>query len=115
MPIPDVSEALWDLTDYIQLTIIGRAVSDHEVVEMGLPNSLFSGILQPIQPQMLAIKPEGQRQWKWWTMWTNLDIDLDMIVQDLQGKQYRVMSKSDWRSGLHSGFFEYELRENPLR
>lgn len=107
---PNMAEALWGTTNTIDFEIVNKTVSDHEVVEGAANIVTFQGDIQPIPPQKLTIKPEGQRRWKWYTMRTTQEMSVDYIVQDPQGKQYRVMSVTDWHS---YGYFEYELVQGP--
>lgn len=110
MPLPDVAEAMWDLYDTVGFRIIGKAVSDFEVVEFMPEAEYFQGVIQTVDPTKLEIKPEGQRRWNQFYLWTTKDLDLDWIVEDLNGKRYRLMSKSDWGS-----YFQYQAQENPLK
>lgn len=111
MSMPDVSDALWGLVDPIRFRQVSKEPVDYEVVEtLGQP-VWFDGNLQPIKWQELAVKPEGQRQWKWWTLWCVVELPLDYILEDSLGKRYRVMAVRDW--SVH-GYYEYELAQGPL-
>lgn len=110
MTFPSMQEALWGLTDAIQFEIVKKTVTDYQIVESPVTVLFFQGCLQPIPPRKLLIKPEGQRSWKWWTLYSQQLLDTDWIVQDPDAKQYRVMSVTDWGN---AGYFEYELTENP--
>lgn len=61
-------------------------------------------------PQQLMMKPEGQRDWKWHTLYMNgepkLKVD-DIIV--IQNMKYRVMQKRD---NSEYSCVEYELLED---
>lgn len=62
---------------------------------------------QPMSAQQLALKPEGQRAWKWRVIWTTTDLRLkpdDVIIR--KGQRYRVMGFTDWED---AGFFKYEV------
>lgn len=111
MPLPDVSEAFWDLTMPIQLRIVGKATEDFEVVEKFAAPITFQGIFEPLDATRLLVKPEGQRSWKWWSLFTTQPLTLDWIIQDMSSVKFRVMQKTDWNSG---GYLQYELRENPV-
>lgn len=106
--LPDVSEALWDIAEAVQFEIITKSVSDFEAKETVVNTIVFQGHLQPTPPQKLIIKPEGQRSWRWWAMWAKQDLGLDWILQDASGRQFRIMSRSDWG---RAGYREYELTE----
>ncbi len=103
-----MAEAMWDWDTATRLRVVNKAIVDFEVAENQVADIEFLGVLQPIPETKLLIKPEGQRTWQWWTMWTEQELNLDMIVIDDQEKEYRVMRASDWNA---AGYFEYQLTE----
>lgn len=127
MPFPGMTAAFWGLQDQMQFRLVSKEVVDFVVKETpgsvpydfggydeGLYDSaVFTGVFQPIPETRLMVKPEGQRQWKWWRLWTTKRLSLDDIVVDKQGRNYRVMRASDWSGG---GYQEFQLTEgiNPL-
>ena len=108
--LPLVVEALWDLGLSIQFAVIGKATVDFQTVESVTDIIDFIGVLQPIPPRKLMVKPEGQRTWKWWTLYATQELELDWVISDEEKKIYRVMSKTDWSQ---AGYIEYELTEKP--
>jgi hypothetical protein len=112
MPLPEVIDALWSLGNVSRFRLVEKATSRHELVETESAPVIFGGILQPIPMQDLKIKPEGQRQWSYWTLWTQIEIPLDCIIEDAKYKRYRVLSTKDWSE---SGYYEYELTEAPRK
>lgn len=110
MSFPDMSEVLDDFSEPIHFAKICKTVEDYEAVDTVKEVVGFDGVLQPIPPQKLKVKPEGQRSWKWYTLWTENILKLDDVVQDDDGLQYRVMSVSDWSKG---GYTQYELTQGP--
>jgi hypothetical protein len=111
MSFPDMSGALWGLMEPMQFNVVTTTVVDGEAIETPSNQIVFDGVLQPLSPRLLWIKPEGERKWKWWTLFTAQDLDLDNILQDEQGLQYRVMKEWDWRS---ADFQEYEIIQAPF-
>ena len=109
MSQPQVNDALWDMVDFLTFSVVGKAVSDHQVVQLENTPGSFLGNLQPQTAQQLAIKPEGQRSWIWWSLWTETELQLDWIVMDQNAHKFRVMAKRNWQ-----GYYEYELKEAPL-
>ena len=107
---PNMSRALWGLGTPIQFSIIQKDVEDFEVKETSLDVIDLVAVMSPLPQRRLILKPEGQRQWNWWTIQTEKKLELDWMLQDTAGKKYRIMSMSDWSQ---AGFYEYELMESP--
>lgn len=110
MSFPDISEVLDDFSEPIRFAKICKTIKDFEAVDTVKDVVEFDGVLQPLTPQKLKIKPEGQRSWKWYTLWTENVLQLDDVVRDEDGLQYRVMALSDWKQG---GYRQYELTQGP--
>lgn len=105
---PQLDEAIFDLTEPVQFEVIAKSVDDFEAKETVKNKIIFQANLQPLPSRKLIIKPEGQRSWKWWTMYSKSNINLDWILQDQNGRLFRVMNNADWN---RSGYYEYELTE----
>lgn len=105
-----MKDALFGFTRRVELARVSKASVDHEVVETKADVKWFSAVLQPLSPQKLQVKPEGQRQWKFWDAWSTESLINDDIVKDRCQKEYRVMSRQDWSE---AGYYFYELVEKP--
>jgi hypothetical protein len=107
--VPDVSGALKNWFQPISMTSITKTVVNFKVIESGTPIETL-GVWQPFSGKQLAMKPEGQRKWGWWTLHAEpgLVLEPDQIVTYL-GINYRVMRQQDYR--LY-GYVEYELVED---
>ncbi len=110
MSLPDMSGALWGVTEPMQFNVVKTSPVDGEANQVVTNAIVFEGIMEPLTPQLLWIKPEGERKWKWWTMWTEQDLNVGDIVQDEQGILYRVMKEWDWRT---ADYQQYEIIETP--
>lgn len=106
-----IAEALWGLTDTAQFAIIRKTSVDHEVVETKADLEFFQGVLEPTPAKNLLIKPEGERKWNWYTLRTRQLLELDDEIQDVDGRRYRLTSKTDW--GSLGDYYEYEATEGP--
>lgn len=106
--MPDVSAALDGLMSPASVLRVTKAVANHEVIETLASAEAFEGLFAPMPAHKLMVKPEGQRSFKWWTLTTPKTLALDDIVQDHDGRQFRVMAVADWGQ---AGFFVYDLTE----
>ena len=100
------------LSNYFQQTTfinIVKSVVNGQVVETQTPYCVLA-IVEVMSGQQLMIKPEGQRQWRWISVWAYPDLFLntDDIVQYL-GVNYRVDHKNDWSV---YGYLQYDLVED---
>jgi hypothetical protein len=106
----DVSEAFWGFTSPVQFRLVTPGIVDHEVEQLLTNAKTVDGVLEPLTHQRLAIKPEGQRNWQWWTLWTTTHLSNGDVLVDPAGLKFQVQTRADWRSG---GFLEYEVTEKP--
>lgn len=103
--VPDVSGALTDYYQPMTFNLLTKTVVGFQVDETSDPIH-FQGVLQPFIDRQLLLKPEGQRAWSWFQLFsTGLQLKVDDVVLYL-GKQTRVMSKKNWE--LY-GYQEYHL------
>ena len=64
--------------------------------------------------QKIAIKPEGQRTWKWWSGISSVELKLGWKIKLDRDrnpeKSYEVMSVSDWSQAR---VWNYDFAETP--
>lgn len=112
--MPQMQATIFGLEETMQFQIVVKSVNGADIAESSkTPQNVplwFEGSLQPLHPRELLVKPEGQRAWKWWTLFTDLELQKDWVITDIDGIKYRVMSSSDWRN---AGFRQYQLIEGP--
>ena len=103
---PDVSGALQDYYQAMTFSPLVKTVAGFQVVET--PNPIhFRGMIQPLTERQLFLKPEGQRAWTWFLLYS--DPTLTLNVDDVMlwnGIQTRVMARKDYN--LY-GYMEYHL------
>lgn len=106
--LPNMRNTLNNWFQSVTFNRVSKVVVNFELIEAETPFS-FIGNVQPLPIRQLALKPEGQRSWRWITVWSTTDLLLntDEIIAYKDFK-YRVMAKFDWAS---SGYIEYHCCE----
>ena len=104
--LPDVSEVMngWEVNmtaNYVTQSIVDGIVTDTEV------NKPIKGIAQPLKPEEVALKDEGQRAWNWVqvhvreTIYGELFPTQILIINSIP---HKIMAKKDWTL---DGYREY--------
>ena len=92
----------------VTFNVITKTIVDHETVETSTSIS-GSGVVYTSNAQEIALKPEGQRTWKFYHLITAVtELQLDDIIQCNDNKRYRIMGKEDWSQ---AGFYDYDMTE----
>lgn len=107
MSFPKFGAEFNDWNEIGKFTLVTKAMVDFETQEIG-DSVIFSGILYPMKAQQIALKPEGQRAWKWWGLISEKELSVDDVVE-YHDIQYRVFAKTDW--SYISGKYLYDLAE----
>lgn len=104
--VPNMSDTLSNWLQAMTFGIVTKSQSNFEVTEQ-MTEVSFQGVWQPYSFQQLKILAEGERRWKWFTVHTktNLELQVDDVVI-YQGTQYRVMMDGSYPE---YGFYEYHL------
>jgi hypothetical protein len=106
MAVPNLSRALRGWTKKTKCYVITKTIVNFRTVK--LESSIILDVnVQPVPAQRVDKKPEGQTNWKWWSIIIKsknfyLKAD-DIIIIDYE--RFRIMDASDWR---RSGFTKYE-------
>jgi hypothetical protein len=107
--IPRVSDALWGIQGQMKFRRVTKDPVDFQMEELTSDATTFFAVMAPIPEQKLLVKPEGQRSWMWWSLWTRTALNVDDIVVDAANVRFRVMSVHQWGA---AGFREYQLTES---
>lgn len=108
--IPNLMSVLYNWTEPTQMKRLKKLVSNFEVNEQVQAVETFEGLLTAMTEQKVNRKPENERDWMWWSMWSTFELQLDDLVQDDRDRVFRVGSRRDWSK---AGFYEYDLTETP--
>lgn len=107
--LPDVSQGVQMFFQNIKIDLV-RKINENGYLKEHKHCILTQGVRQTFTPRQLAMKPEGQRTWKWSRlhMLPEPKLKLDDIA-NIRGTKYRVMSSVDQSE---YGFMEYDLIED---
>lgn len=105
--LPNVQDAMLDWFQSLTFTSIVKTVVNFNLVETRT-STTFQGVKQPFTAQQLVLKPEGQRNWKWFTVhaFPSLILAPDEVITFDDGVSYRVKEKLDYKE---YGYVEYHL------
>lgn len=104
--LPNMSEVVSSFTQPITFVLITKSTVDGYLQET-THEIETRGMIVPLSPQRISIKPEGQRAWKWDQLFCLTDVSMnidDQIIYD--NEKFRIMSKTDYSK---YGFIEYEI------
>jgi len=94
--LPDMADTLMDWFQPLVFGLITKTVSAFQLIET-VTDINFHGIIQPLSGKQIAMKPEGQRQWNW--IMVHSDLRLSLQIDDVViflGEQYRVQNKKNY-------------------
>jgi hypothetical protein len=108
--LPNVSGALGAWSQQIIFLVVEKTLVNGLIQETYTSANTL-GVVMPLKPQQLSMKPEGERAWKWRKMFclpTPSLVPSDEIIfgTDENGERFRVMAKADFSE---YGYNEYEI------
>lgn len=107
-----MGEAITDWFQKLTFEPVAKTVVGFEALETPTPITFF-GVFMPLSPRQLMLIPEGQRAWTYYKLYSQpqlpLQVDDVVIFPQMNNKQTRVMSRSDY--GLYS-YIEYTLTQD---
>lgn len=105
--MPNVSNALNGWMSKMLLMRTVQSIDDYGVVtNTEIPFS-FIGAVQPLSPEQIELKPEGQRSWQWLQIHMKTPITLTLVTNDrvtINGRIYKIMAEKDY---TNNGYIEY--------
>lgn len=96
----------------ITAQVVRQVVVDGEAEQQGQSLLRATVVLTPMDPREIAIKPEGQRLWKWWHAASAAKLELGwyLLPDHDRLKKYEVMDLHDWGQAR---MYEYDFAETP--
>ena len=107
--LPSVGGVLSNWFQKVQFITVQKIIMNYQVFEVFTQNS-FKGVCQPMSAKQMQIKPEGQRNWSWFTIHATPDLLLqndDVIYID--NLRLRVMDQQDYSK---YGYVEYHAQQD---
>jgi hypothetical protein len=109
--IPNVNDIVKSWSVPMNAQVIKKKV-ENRIVKETKTNINFKGVpVQPLRPQELQLKPEGQRNWRYFTLFCDYKFDVDDVII-IESVKYRITGKNDWNISGQYGFCKYELLED---
>lgn len=109
--MPQMKAAFAGWTYAISLQVVTQEVRDNGFVDNTESSINFKGVIQPLQPNKIMLKPEGQRSFEWLQIHC-LDRNVDLSTNDriiYNDRKFKVMAKNDY--GLNN-YIEYHAIED---
>lgn len=106
--LPDVSAGILDLLQKVHAGIVQKQVVNNRTEEITVWRDVLA--CRQAMPENLAVSKEGERSWRWHTIFSTPDLDLetdDSII--IRGVRYRIMDKENWQE---YGYFKYSAIED---
>lgn len=105
--MPKVSSALNGWFMPVTLIVITQVNNDGDITNQQTPTT-FKGTVQPLKPEIIALKPEGQRSFEWLQIHSKAG-QLNLSTNDrvrYASRLYKVMEVLDYSL---NDFVEYHL------
>lgn len=107
--LPQMQSELADWFQPIVATRIIKIQNQYETIERGVPIN-FVGVIQPLDPRKLMIKPEGQREWKPFRIhcYPTVKFENDDVIV-VGAMRLRIMAELDYSA---YGYMEYHALQD---
>ena len=109
-PLPQMGGILPAWQNTMKLKKVTETIVDFESVKTTV-DFVFEGVFQPMPAREISHKPEGERNWKWWSLWVRpgMSIKNGDIIEDFNGLKFKVEKNTDWSQ---AGYIKYDLVED---
>lgn len=105
--LPNMSSTITSWSQKLVIKKITKELIDYKIEETESTISI-DGVMQPLDPQKLEMKAEGQRAWAWQMLHTTYNFAMDDKLLFLN-VPYRVLEKINYSQ---YGYIEYHLAQD---
>lgn len=105
--MPQIRSALNGWTRRITCTRRAQTVKNDGFVKNIDKSFIFWGTIQPLSPNQIELKPEGQRSWQWYQVHCRTNDASLLLPNDIItyiGQTYKIMGQNDYSL---NGMVEY--------
>lgn len=102
--MPSLADTIQDWGSAIQFLRILKNEVDFQITESVQQaftrlRFIVNGMIVPLTPRQLMVKPEGERAWKWLSLTTTADVTMQPDDETVyEGINFRVMGEAVWRN-----------------
>lgn len=110
--VPKISAAFCGWESTLKLVRITQQVINDGFVQDTPHEYPFKGVVQPLSPKQIALKPEGERAWTWLQIHVKTSCSVKLDVNDrimYNCRKYKVMGKLDYSA---NNYVEYHAIED---
>lgn len=100
LPRPQLGINMWSQGSQAQ--VVTQIVDEYGNVTNQKSFFNFDGVIQPLDPEEIKVKEEGQWSWSWYWFHTKENVDLhtnDVVLY--KGHEYKIMAKKDYSDYGH--------------
>ncbi len=95
LPRPQLGINMWSQGSQAQ--VVTQVVDEYGNVTNQKSFFNFDGVIQPLDPEEIKVKEEGQWSWDWYWFHTKENVQLktnDVVIY--RGHEYKIMAKKDY-------------------
>ncbi len=110
--MPQIAAAFSGWMTTIYLVRVSQNVVDDGFICEKTEQVPFQGVVQPLSPKLIALKPEGERAWSWLQIHLPSTSPLKLNVNDkiiYNSKKFKIMGNNDYTL---DGYVEFHAVED---
>ena len=117
--VNDIMDSLPDLSDVMtqwEVPVTGDYITQEVATDgsgtiIDVPHKLniMAAAPQPLKPEEIALKDEGQRSWSWMKIFVREGVYGELFTTQIiiiKGIKYKIKAKGDW---AENGYREYQI------